>query len=50
MIQYTAPILSFGQIVRIVNYAADLNTLLRDNNMEMICVEHWLETVGCGLG
>ena len=50
LIQYMVPLLSFGQIIRIVNYASDINTLPRDDNMEMIYVEHWLEVVGCGSG
>lgn len=50
ILQYIFPSLSFSQLARIVNYAADLSTLPRAGDQEGRTMGYWLDMVGCGSG
>lgn len=43
ILQYVAPILSFTQVTRVVNYAANPNTLCRDDKT----MQQWLDVFRC---
>ena len=47
ILQYTMPILSSTQIIHVTNYAADPNTLPKEDKTAEISVKDWLYKVGC---